>query len=38
MGLHTASERELCDGRVIIYQRTDTIAVAGFVWTGGRVF
>ena len=29
MGLHTASERELCDGRVIIYQRTDTITA---VW------
>ena len=29
MGLHTASERELCDGRVIIYQRTDTMTA---VW------
>ncbi len=26
MGLHTASERELCDGRVVIYQRTDTMS------------
>ena len=26
MGLHTALERELCDGRVIIYQRTDTMS------------
>ena len=26
MGLHTASERELCDGRVLIYQRTDTMS------------
>ena len=29
MGLHTASERELCDGRVVIYQRTDTMTA---VW------
>ncbi len=29
MGLHTASERELCDGRVVIYQRTDTMSA---VW------
>ena len=27
MGLHT-SERELCDGRVVIYQRTDTMTAA----------
>ena len=26
MGLHTTSERELCDGRVVIYQRTDTMS------------
>ncbi len=26
MGLHTASEKELCDGRVLIYQRTDTMS------------
>ena len=29
MGLHTTSERELCDGRVVIYQRTDTMTA---VW------
>jgi hypothetical protein len=23
MGRHSTSERELCDGRVIIYRRTD---------------
>ena len=26
MGLHTALEREFCDGRVVIYQRTDTMS------------
>ncbi len=26
MGLHTASENELCDGRVVIYQRADTMS------------
>ncbi len=29
MGLHTTAERELCDGRVVIYQRTDTMTA---VW------
>lgn len=25
MGLHTASERELFDGRLVTYQRTDSV-------------
>ena len=35
MDLHTASEREVRDGRVVIYQRSDTMTV---VWQARIAF
>jgi hypothetical protein len=35
MGLHTSSERELRDRRVVIYQRTDTVTA---VWQCRIIF